>query len=44
VAFKHAEAVVTFSVVLKAKGQEILAKIERACKVALGEDNDVTII
>ena len=30
--------------VWKAKGEEILAKIERAWKVALGEDKDVTII
>jgi hypothetical protein len=30
--------------VWKAKGVEILAKIERAWKVALGEDKDVTII
>lgn len=30
--------------VWKAKGEEILAKIERAWKVALGEEKDVTII
>ena len=30
--------------VRKAKGEEILAKIERAWKAALGEDKDVTII
>ena len=30
--------------VWKAKGEEILTKIERAWKVALGEDKDVTII
>jgi hypothetical protein len=30
--------------VWKTKGKEILAKSERAWKVALGEDRDVTII